>query len=236
MNVYENSCLSTILSGNSYPGRGIVLGRTMDGTKAAVAYFIMGRSENSRNRIFVPTKHGIRTEAFDPAKLEDPSLIIYHPVRKVAEDLLVTNGDQTDTIRDFLLNGQSFESALQTREFEPDAPNFTPRISGIVHQDGSYCLAILKSADSEGSACTRQFFHYPAISGLGHFLHTYHSDGNPIPTFIGEPKRVDIPDELNEFADMIWNSLNDDNKISLYVCYRDLKSGAFEDKIINKNR
>jgi len=236
MNVYEKNSLSTLLSENVYPGRGIVLGRTKDGTKAAVAYFIMGRSENSRNRIFVPTEDGIRTEAFDPSKLEDPSLIIYHPVRKVAEDLVVTNGDQTDTIRDFLRDGKSFESALQTREFEPDMPHFTPRISGILHQDGRYCLAILKSADSEGSACTRQFFQYPAVSGLGHFLHTYFRDGNPIPTFIGEPKRVEIPNKLDEFADMIWNHLNEDNKISLYVCFQDLKSGALEDKIINKYR
>jgi hypothetical protein len=234
MNVYEKSSLSTLLSENVYPGRGIVLGRTKDGSKAAVAYFIMGRSENSRNRIFVPSEDGIRTEAFDPSKLEDPSLIIYHPVRKVVNDLVVTNGDQTDTIWEHLRNGLSFEAALQTREYEPDEPHFTPRISGVLHQDGSYCLAILKSADPDGSACTRQFFHYPAISGLGHFLHTYFGDGNPIPTFIGEPKRVDIPNELNEFAEMIWNSLNEDNKISLYVRFQDLKSGASEDKIINK--
>lgn len=236
MNVYEKSCLSTLLSENVYPGRGIVMGRTKDGTKAAVAYFIMGRSDNSRNRIFVPTEDGIRTEAFDPSKLEDPSLIIYHPVRKIEEDLVVTNGDQTDTIRDFLSHGESFESALQTREFEPDMPHFTPRISGILHKDGSYCLAILKSADSEGSACARQFFYYPSLSGSGHILHTYFGDGNPIPTFIGEPKRVEIPNDLGEFADMIWNSLNADNKISLYVCFRDLQSGNLEDKIINKHR
>lgn len=236
MNVYEKHSLHDLLSENVYPGRGIVLGQTKDGTKAAVAYFIMGRSENSRNRVFAKTEDGIRTEAFDPSKLEDPSLIIYHPVRKVENDLVVTNGDQTDTIMEFLRNGESFESALKTREFEPDMPHFTPRISGIVHKDGSYCLAILKSADPDGSACTRQFFHYPPVSGLGHFLHTYYGDGNPIPTFIGEPKRVDIPNELDDFAEMIWNSLNKDNKISLYVCFQDLKSGVLEDKIINKYR
>ena len=236
MNVYENSSLEALLSDNTYPGRGIVLGRTKDGTKSAVAYFIMGRSENSRNRIFVPTEDGIRTEAFDPTKLEDPSLIIYHPVRKVGQELVVTNGDQTDTIRDFLRNGKSFETALKSREFEPDAPHFTSRISGVLYPDGSYGLSILKSADLEGSACTRQFFFYPGISGLGHFIHTYQCDGNPLPSFTGEPKRVDIPDDIERFSDMIWNNLHKDNKISLFVRFQDLKSGAEEYKIINKNR
>lgn len=235
MNQFEKSNIETLLSGNSYPGRGIVLGCTKDGSRAALAYFIMGRSENSRNRIFVKTEDGIQTEAFDPSKLEDPSLIIYHPVRQVGETTVVTNGDQTDTVRDFLVKNQSFEAALQTREFEPDAPHFTSRISGILQADGNYALSILKSADLEGSACARQFFFYPPISGVGHFLHTYQMDGNPLPAFAGEPKRVEIPDDLDQFADLIWSNLHEENKISLYVCLKDLKSGAMEDKIINKN-
>ena len=227
--------LETLLSNNTYPGRGIVLGRTQDGTKSAVAYFIMGRSENSRNRIFAPTEDGIRTEAYDPSKLEDPSLIIYHPVRQVGECLVVTNGDQTDTIRDHLVEGGSFASALRTREFEPDAPHFTSRISGILYPNGDYTLSILKSADAEGSACTRYFFEIPALAGVGHFLHTYQTVGNPLPAFAGEPATVAIPNEATAFAELLWKSLNADNKISLYVRFQDLATGEVEQVLINKH-
>lgn len=235
MNGYETHKLEQLLADNTYPGRGIVIGITQDGKHAAVAYFIMGRSENSRNRIFVETADGIRTEAFDPAKLEDPSLIIYHPIRALGRGLIVTNGDQTDTIRDFLEKGLPFEQALKTREFEPDGPNWTPRISGLLSPDGSYKLSILKSADPEGSACARQTFEYPGIHGVGHFLHTYVQDGNPIPTFQGEPERVLIPNGLDEFANGIWENLNENNKISLYVRFIDLKSGEAETRLFNKN-
>lgn len=234
MNVYETQSLKELLSGNPYPGRGIVIGMTADGCKSVVAYFIMGRSENSRNRIFAKTEDGIRTEAFDPSKLEDPSLIIYHPVREVGEDLVVTNGDQTDTVCDFLLNGGIFEAALSTREFEPDAPHFTSRISGILHADASYQLSILKSADEQGSACARHFFDYSALPGVGHFIHTYQCNGNPLPAFFGEPKRVEIPNSMEQFTAMLWNSLDVDNKISLYVRFSDRQSGLVEEKIINK--
>lgn len=235
MNGSVNSSLEALLSGNAYPGRGIVLGRTKDGSKSAVAYFIMGRSENSRNRIFVPTEDGIRTQAYDPSKLEDPSLIIYHPVRSVGDTLIVTNGDQTDTVQEYLLRGDGFEAALKTRSFEPDAPHFTSRISGLLNGDGSYGLSILKSADMEGSACARQFFFYPGLSGVGHFIHTYQCDGNPLPAFVGEPKQVEIPDNIDQFAQLIWNSLHQENKISLFVCFRDLKTATMEVKIINKH-
>lgn len=235
MNRQNTQTLPEILTGNAYPGRGIVLGKTEDGKHSAVAYFIMGRSENSRNRIFSKTEDGIRTEAFDPSKLEDPSLIIYHPVRKVGADLVVTNGDQTDTVRDFLVKGESFESALCTREFEPDAPHFTSRISGILHANGSYQLSILKSADEKGSACNRNTFSFEALSGVGHFIHTYQQDGNPLPAFCGEPKRVEIPNNFEEFSSMLWNSLNEDNKISLYVRFCNLQTGAVEEKLINKH-
>lgn len=235
MNTQNTQNLHEILTGNAYPGRGIILGKTEDGEHSVVAYFIMGRSENSRNRIFSKTEDGIRTEAFDPSKLEDPSLIIYHPVRKVGEDLVVTNGDQTDTVRDFLVKGESFESALQTREFEPDAPHFTSRISGILQADGNYKLSILKSADEKGSACNRNTFSFEALSGVGHFIHTYQQDGNPLPAFSGEPKRVAIPNDFKEFSAMLWNSLNSDNKISLYVRFNNLKTGIVMEKLINKH-
>lgn len=233
MNVYEIASIADKLKDNVYPGRGIILGITPDGRRTAAAYFIMGRSQNSRNRIFKEEADGISTEAFDPSLLEDPSLIIYRPVRELGSDLIVTNGDQTDTIYNGMRLGASFEAALRTREFEPDGPNFTPRISGIMHGDGSYALSILKSADPEGSACQRQFFEYPPIAGLGHFLHTYVTDGNPIPTFTGEPERVAISDDMDEFTAALWNNLNEDNKISLFVRYTDIEDGSYEQTIIN---
>ena len=236
MNIYENLDLAALLAGNPYPGRGIVIGKTPDGAKSVVAYFIMGRSENSRNRVFIPEADGIRTEAHDPAKLADPSLIIYHPVRQVGRGLIVTNGDQTDTVREFLEKGLSFEASLRTREFEPDGPNWTPRISGLLSPDGSYKMSILKSADAEGSACARYFYEYPGLAGVGHFIHTYVTDGNPIPTFQGEPERVAIGNDMEEFTQMIWNNLNENNKISLYVRFTDLETGAYEETIINKNQ
>ena len=217
----------------SYPGRGIVVGRDQ------VCYFIMGRSANSRNRVFVPTEDGIRTEAHDPAKLEDPSLILYHPVRRVGDALIVTNGDQTDTIRDHLLQGGSFQTALASRRFEPDMPNFTPRISGILHlgqADFTYELSILKSVDAEGSDCARHYFTYPAKKGLGHLIHTYEENGNPIPTFQGEPRRMAVPADIDVFTEMLWSSLNENNKISLYVRYLDPVTGEAESRMINKHQ
>ena len=236
MNVYEIGNLGDKLYSNRYPGRGIVLGVTPDGGCSVAAYFIMGRSVNSRNRIFVKEPDGIRTEAFDPAKLADPSLIIYHPVREWEGKLIVTNGDQTDTVRDGLMAGVSFEEALRSRQFEPDGPNWTPRISGLVEPDGSYQLSILKSADPEGTACQRQTFAYPPIPGLGHFLHTYVEDGDPIPSFCGEPERVAMNDDIEAFTDELWDNLNEDNKISLFVRYTDLATGRSMEKILNKNQ
>ena len=230
----EMLSLEQDLKNNSYPGRGIVIGRSANGKSAVAAYFIMGRSENSRNRVFVKEPDGIRTQAYDPAKLADPSLIIYHPVRQMGRGLIVTNGDQTDTIRDFLEQGLPFEQALSTREFEPDGPNWTPRISGLLSPDGSYKLSILKSADAEGTACARYTFAYPGLAGVGHFLHTYVTDGSPIPTFQGEPERVAIPDTLEGCVNLIWNHLNEANKISLYVRYTDLATGTWEERIVNK--
>ncbi len=235
MNIYEIGSIAEKLKNNTYPGRGIILGITPDGTKKVSAYFIMGRSTNSRNRVFSEEVDGISTEAFDPSLLEDPSLIIYHPVREIGDDLVVTNGDQTDTIVDTMKNGGTFEEALRTREFEPDGPNWTPRISGIQAKDGSYKLSILKSVDLEGSACVRQFFEYPAVPGLGHFIHTYVTDGNPIPTFQGEPERVDIVDDLDTYAGMLWTNLNRDNRVSLFVRFTDIESGEYEQLIINDN-
>ena len=234
MNVYETHDLAALLAGNPYPGRGIVLGKTADGRQSVAANFIMGRSENSRNRVFVKEPDGIRTQAYDPAKLADPSLIIYHPVRQMGRGLIVTNGDQTDTIRDFLEQGLPFEQALSTREFEPDGPNWTPRISGLLSPDGSYKLSILKSADAEGTACARYTFAYPGLAGVGHFLHTSVTDGSPIPTFQGEPERVAIPDTLEGCVNLIWNHLNEANKISLYVRYTDLATGTWEERIVTK--
>lgn len=236
----EKLSLAQELSGNAYPGRGIVIGRTPDGTKAAIAYFIMGRSENSRNRVFVTQGEGIRTQAFDPSKLSDPSLIIYAPVRVLGNKTIVTNGDQTDTIYELMDKQQTFEQALRTREFEPDAPNYTPRISGILHiENGSYnyAMSILKSNNGNPDACNRYTFAYtnPA-AGEGHFIHTYKCDGNPLPSFEGEPKLVDIPNDMEEFANTVWNSLNAENKVSLFIRYIDIATGSYETKIINKNR
>ena len=237
MNVYEIGSMSQKLSTNTYPGRGIVLGITPDGKKAVAAYFIMGRSVNSRNRVFVQEPDGIRTEAHDPSLMKDPHLIIYHPVRQAGCGLIVTNGDQTDTIWEYLAKGESWEAALRTRMFEDDGPNWTPRISGLQAGDGSYKMSILKAADAEGSACARFFYEYPAIPGLGHFLHTYVCDGNPvIPTFQGEPERVEMMDDMDAFTNMLWENLNPDNKISLFVRYTDLASGEFKQTIINKHQ
>ena len=237
MNVYETKTAQDYLVGNSYPGRGIMLGVTPDGKHAVAAYFIMGRSVNSRNRVFIQEPDGIRTEAHDPALMKDPHLIIYHPVRQAGCGLIVTNGDQTDTIWEYLAKGESWEAALRTRQFEDDGPNWTPRISGIQAFDGSYKMSILKAADPEGSACARFFYEYPAIAGLGHFLHTYVCDGNPvIPTFQGEPERVAMENDMETFTKTLWESLDENNKISLFVRYTDLKTGAYTQKILNKNQ
>ena len=235
MDIYQIGSMAEKLSANTYPGRGIVLGMTPDGTRSVAAYFIMGRSVNSRNRIFAEEPDGIRTEAYDPSLLADPSLIIYHPVRELGRGLIVTNGDQTDTIREYLERGQTFETALRTRGFEPDDPNWTPRISGLLSPDGSYKLSILKSADANGSACVRNYFTYPPIPGLGHFIHTYVCDGNPIPSFQGEPERVALEDDIDVFTSQLWDNLNEDNKISLFVRYTDLKTRVYEQRIINKH-
>lgn len=236
MNVYEIGCLKDKLSTNVYPGRGIVLGITPDGKKSVAAYFIMGRSVNSRNRVFVREPDGIRTQAHDPSLMKDPHLIIYHPVREAGCGLIVTNGDQTDTIWEYLAKGESWEAALRTRMFEDDGPNWTPRISGLLAGDGSYKMSILKAADAEGSACARFFWEYPAIAGLGHFLHTYVRDGNPvIPTFQGEPERVAMDNDIEAFTAMLWENLNPDNKISLFVQYTDLRTGEAEQRILNKH-
>ena len=231
--------LMDYLKNNEYPGRGIAIGRTPCGKNIRIAYWIMGRSSNSRNRVFLETEDGIRTEAFDPSKMEDPSLIIYHPVRKLENKTIVTNGDQTDTIWNALKEGKTFEDALRTRTFEPDGPNWTPRISGMLTFDGgdfSYKMSILKSGDSEGTICNRYYYNYKSLSGLGHYIHTYQHDGNPIPTFCGEPERVAILDDIDEFADMIWNSLNEANKVSMYVRYIDLATGKIEKRMVNKNK
>lgn len=229
--------LCSLLDKNDYPGRGILLGKTPDGAKSVLAYFIMGRSENSRNRVFEKTEDGIRTRAFDPSKMSDPSLIIYHPVRTHEQRTIVTNGDQTDTIYDFVKDCGCFVKALKTRRFEPDKPNFTPRISGILYhlEDFSYKLSILKAADENGSACNRFTYDYEPLSGVGHLIHTYEKNGDPIPSFQGEPRAVAVPDNMDTLAEMLWSSLNADNKVSLYVRYTDLKTLDFEEKIINKN-
>lgn len=226
------------LAGNSYPGRGIVIGQSADGRNAVIAYFIMGRSENSRNRVFVEDGEGIRTQAFDPAKLSDPSLVIYAPVRVLGEATIVTNGDQTDTIYDFMKEGKTFEDALRTRTFEPDGPNYTPRISGVVEKDGAFCLSILKSADGDPSCNHRYFYEYDApLSGEGRFIHTYQENLDPLPSFEGEPRRVAIsaPD-AQALAKEVWENLNEDNKVSLYVSYIDLSSGQADTVIINKHQ
>ena len=233
-----NLNLNELLSSNSYPGRGILLGRSADNKKAVMAYFIMGRSVNSRNRIFAETEDGIRTRAFDESKMTDPSLIIYHPVRTVGDTTIVANGDQSDTIRDGLLSGEVFAQSLRKRTFEPDAPNYTPRISGILHGDGSYALSILKSADGDPASCRRQFFGYESpLAGQAHFIHTYQCDGDPLPAFEGEPRQVAIsaPD-AETLAQEMWKNLNEDNKVSLFVRYIDLETRKTETVIINKHQ
>ena len=235
--IYKINNIEDLLSNNTYPGRGLIVGKTPDGTKSVAAYFIMGRSENSRNRIFVDKNDAVFTEPFDPSKVEDPSLIIYAAVRHYDQNLIVTNGDQTDTIYDGLKDGKSFAESLESRDFEPDGPNWTPRISALLtyaNEDFDYQMNILKSIDAEGSATARHTYHFPSVAGLGHFLHTYVCDGNPIPTFQGEPERIAIDDDIETFTDKVWNSLNEDNKISLWVMYADLKTGETQKKIINK--
>ncbi len=239
MDIYSINNIKELIKDNSYVGRGIVIGKSKSGKKAVTAYFIMGRSANSRNRVFVERDNALFTEPFDASKVEDPSLIIYAAVRRLENKLIVTNGDQTDTIYDGIKAGKSFSESLTVREFEPDRPNFTPRISGIINlSDGdfSYEMSILKSADAEGTACNRYTFSYPSIAGLGHFIHTYVCDGNPIPTFQGEPERVEIPDDIDEFTAQLWEGLNEDNKISLYVDYIDLETGKEDTRLINKNK
>lgn len=232
--------LENELKSNAYPGRGIVIGKSPDGTKAVAAYFIMGRSVNSRNRIFVEEGEGIRTQAFDPSKLEDPSLIIYAPVRVLGNKTIVTNGDQTDTIYEGMDIQLTFEQSLRCREFEPDAPNYTPRISGIIHRENgsfNYAMSILKSNNGNPEACNRYTFAYEnPVAGEGHFIHTYMHDGNPLPSFEGEPKLVAVSDDIDAFTDMLWNSLNEENKVSLFVRYIDIATGTYETKIVNKNQ
>ena len=238
MNVYEIKSVSQRLEGNTYPGRGIIIGKSADGKNAVAAYFIMGRSANSRNRIFTEKNGEVFTEPFDASKVEDPSLIIYAAIRTYENNLIVTNGNQTDTVYDGLCSGISFDAALSTREFEPDGPNWTPRISGMLtfdEGDFTYKMSILKSGDAEGSFCNRFGFHYAPKAGLGHFLHTYVCDGNPIPTFQGEPERVSIPDDIDAFTAEIWNALDENNKISLFVRYIDNDTRAYEQRIINKH-
>ena len=227
------------LKGNAYPGRGIVIGKSEDGKYAVTAYFIMGRSENSRNRVFVTEDEGIRTQAYDPSKLTDPSLIIYAPVRVLGKETIVTNGDQTDTVYDGISKGLTFEQSLRSREFEPDAPNYTPRISGILTVENGrfdYQMSILKSNNGNPAACNRYTFSYEnPVAGEGHFIHTYLCDGNPLPSFEGEPKLVAIQDNIEIFTELLWNSLNADNKVSLFVRYINIETGEYETKIVNKN-
>lgn len=238
MNVYEVREIGDLIRENPYVGRGIIVGKTADGKNAVSAYFIMGRSANSRNRIFAKREGAVYTEPFDASKVEDPSLIIYAAVRECGNRLVVTNGDQTDTIVEGIAAGKTFEEALESRAFEPDYPNWTPRISAMLTFEGgnfSYRMSILKSVDAEGSDCARYVFAYPSKAGLGHFLHTYVTDGNPIPTFQGEPERVEIPNDMEAFTERLWNALNEQNKISLYVRYTDLATGKSRETIINKN-
>jgi len=239
MDIYKINTIEELLENNTYPGRGIVIGQTPDGTKAMTAYFIMGRSENSRNRIFTEKNGEVFTEPFDASKVQDPSLIIYAAIRSLENHLIVTNGNQTDTIYKGLQEGKSFTEALESREFEPDGPNFTPRISGMMtfgEGEFTYQMSILKSADAEGSACNRFTFGYTPKAGLGHFLHTYVCDGNPIPTFQGEPERMAVCNDIDEMTNRLWKALNENNKISLYVRYVDLKTGAAENRLVNKNQ
>ena len=228
------------LKSNSYPGRGIIIGKSPDGKKAVTAYFIMGRSENSRNRVFVEDGEGIRTQAFDPSKLTDPSLIIYAPVRVLGNKTIVTSGDQTDTIYEGMDKQLTFEQSLRSREFEPDGPNYTPRISGVMHIENgnfNYAMSILKSNNGNPDSCNRYTFAYEnPVAGEAHFIHTYMHDGNPLPSFEGEPKLVEAMDNMEEFADLLWNSLNEENKVSLFVRYIDIETGNYETKIVNKNK
>ena len=238
MDVYKINSIKDLIFGNSYVGRGIIVGKSQDGKNAVSAYFIMGRSANSRNRVFTLKNGEVFTEPFDVSKVEDPSLIIYAAIRKFENKLIVTNGDQTDTIYEGFKNGKGFACALRQRKFEPDAPNLTPRISAVTYfNDGdmSYDMSILKSSDKDGTACNRYTFSYEALCGVGHFIHTYVCDGNPIPTFQGEPERVIIPNCIEDFTKEIWDNLDKDNKISLYVRYTDLKTGEITDRLINKN-
>lgn len=238
MDIYRIFTPEELLKDNPYPGRGIMIGKTPDGSRAVAAYFIMGRSANSRNRIFTEKNGEVFTEPYDAAKVEDPSLIIYAAIRSYKNNLVVTNGNQTDTVIDGLQAGRSFSEALESREFEPDGPNFTPRISGMLtfgNDDFTYQMSILKSADAEGRACNRFTWSYAPRAGLGHFIHTYVCDGNPIPSFQGEPERIAVCDDIGEMTERIWNALNEQNKISLYVRYIDLKTGDTEDRLVNKN-
>ena len=239
MDIYKINDIGELIKDNAYVGRGIVLGKTEDGKKAVSAYFIMGRSANSRNRIFTEKNGEVFTEPFDASKVEDPSLIIYAAIRRYENKLIVTNGDQTDTIYEGLQNGKCFKCALESREFEPDAPNLTPRISGMItfkDNDFTYEMSILKSADAAGSACNRYTYSFSPLNGLGHFIHTYVCDGNPIPTFQGEPERVFINNDIDAFTNNLWENLNENNKISLYVKYVDLATGKEENRLINKNK
>ena len=239
MNVYKTYNVGELLKDNAYAGRGIVVGTTPDGKNAVSAYFIMGRSNNSRNRVFTEKDGAVYTEPFDASKVEDPSLIIYAAIRSYQNNVIVTNGDQTDTVYEGLKAGKGFDCALASREFEPDFPNLTPRISGMLtfnDNDFSYKMSILKSADANGTACNRYGFHYTALAGLGHFIHTYVCDGNPIPTFQGEPERVAIDNDIDAFTNTLWNALDKDNKISLYVRYIDLETKAEDNRLINKNK
>ena len=238
MNIYKINDIGELIKDNPYVGRGIVIGKTENGERAVSAYFIMGRSNNSRNRVFTKRGGDLYTEPYDASKVEDPSLIIYAAVRETENGLIVTNGDQTDTVWEGLNKGLSFSDSLKSREFEPDAPNLTPRISGYItfdEGDFTYEMSILKSADSLGTACNRYTFSYPSLPGLGHFIHTYVTDGNPIPTFQGEPERVEIPNDIDAFTNNLWENLNEDNKISLYVRYTSLASGEITERLINKN-
>ena len=232
--------LKKLLNENSYPGRGIVVGKSADGTKAMIAYFIMGRSENSRNRVFVEDGEGIRTQAFDPSKLTDPSLIIYAPVRVLGNKTIVTNGDQTDTIYDGMDKQMTFEQSLRCREFEPDGPNYTPRISGVMHIENgtyNYAMSILKSNNGNPESCNRYTFAYEnPIAGEGRFIHTYMNDGNPLPSFEGEPEWIGLEGDIDTFTDLIWNSLNEENKVSLFVRYINIADGTYETRIVNKNK
>ena len=239
MNVYKIDFIEDLLKVNAYPGRGIVIGKSEDGASAVFAYFIMGRSENSRNRVFTVRDGAVYTEPHDFAKVADPSLIIYSAIRRIDNKLIVTNGDQTDTIYDSIAEGGDMRSGLRKREFEPDAPNLTPRISGVLtFADGGfdYEMSILKSGTPDGRVCNRYFYEYTPVAGLGHFIHTYVTDGNPLPTFMGEPERVLIPRNIDDFASAIWENLNEENKISLYVEYINLESGKSDVRVINKNK